>query len=384
MWAPNIVPMTAPPTLGQPGDRLGVWCLDRPLAPAPSGHWWRASHSKSGQAVLVLLYADPHDAGAVLLRMAGSVGQPWNHPDIAWPLDSGVNALNQPYVVMPCLGGQPLVAALGDASLRRRLEWVMQLCELLLLAQQEGLSLVELDPSLLWVGPQQQLRLHGLALVPEHADALQMGSLQGHIARAAQALQSPQAVPGAAGTPADQAYRVGRLMAWLVTGRWGTDGHEASSLAPSQTLLQWLTLRDEAREALGDLLRRTAAEDPAERPADLVVLGEAIESWLDDAGSVGSGAVPLDALPSAAPSPLPKTAAPDRPTVPTASPPPPPRSASPRPRKKSHAGPSTRTRRPKAAPAFEPATEVGRRIGLVLAVIVGAAALVAGLWSWWR
>lgn len=385
MWAPNIVPMTAPPTLGQPGDRLGVWCLDRPLAPAPSGHWWRASHSKSGQAVLVLLYADPHDAGAVLLRMAGSVGQPWNHPDIAWPLDSGVNALNQPYVVMPCLGGQPLVAALGDASLRRRLEWVMQLCELLLLAQQEGLSLVELDPSLLWVGPQQQLRLHGLALVPEHADALQMGSLQGHIARAAQALQSPQAVPGAAGTPADQAYRVGRLMAWLVTGRWGTDGHEASSLAPSQTLLQWLTLRDEAREALGDLLRRTAAEAPAERPADLVVLGEAIESWLDDAGSVGSGAVPLDALPSSSPAPAPAPAPRLSPAPTELADPPSGRGASTRPRAPSRSRSGSRsTRRPPAPPAFEPSSEVARRIGLALALIVGAAALVAGLWSWWR
>ena len=302
--------MNASETLGQPGDRLGVWRLDEPFAKAPSGHWWRASHTKSGQAVLLLIYADTADAGAVLLRMAGTDGHLWTHPDIAWPLDSGMNANQQPYVVLPLLAGTPLTEGLAAASLRRRLEWVVQLCELLLLAQQQGLSLVELDPSLLWVGPQQQLRLHALALLNVNSSAMQMGSLQGQICRAAQPMQSPQAVPGAAGTPADQAYRVGKLAGWLVTGRWRPDAD--GSLTPSQTLLQWLSLRTEARDALNALLVRAVADDPAERPQDLVALAEAVEAWLDDAGGLGSGAAPLDALPaptSASPTPAPASRA---------------------------------------------------------------------------
>lgn len=356
--------MIASETLGQPGDRLGVWRLDQPFAQAPSGHWWRASHNKSGQQVLLLIYADTADAGAVLLRMAGTDSHPWTHPDIAWPLDSGMNAQQQPYVVMPLLSGTPLTEGLAAASLRRRLEWIVQLCELLLLAQQHGLSLVELDPSLLWVGPQQQLRLHGLALVKAEASAMQMGSLQGQICRAAQALQSPQAVPGAAGSPADQAYRVGRLMGWLVTGRWHADAD--GSLTPSQTLLQWLSLRAESRDALNALLVRVVAEDPAERPKDLVALAEAVEAWLDDAGGMagGSGAAPLDALP---PSPAPQAVpAPRSLRAPVAQPkaPPAPEPAAP-------------ARAPREAPTPEPA-----RQGLVLVAlaVVGVALALAAYW----
>ncbi len=353
--------MIASETLGQPGDRLGVWRLDQPFARAPSGHWWRASHQKSGQQGLLLVYAEASDAGAVLLRMAGTEGQPWVHPDIAWPLDSGMNANQQPYVVMPLLSGTPLTEGLGDASLRRRLEWVMQLCELLLLAQQQGLSLVELDPSLLWIGPQQQLRLHALALVRTQSDALQLGGLQGQICRAAQPLQSPQTVPGAPGTPADQAYRVGKLAGWLVTGRWRPDAD--GSLTPSQTLLQWLSLKAESRDALNALLQRAVAEDPAQRPQDLVALAEAIEAWLDDAGGVSSssGTAPLDALPTAAP---PKAA-----TAPT-----------PRPLRAPVAPPTAKAA-PAAAPRSAPPGRPGWVWGLVLGLVV---AVGAGAWWWLR
>lgn len=358
--------MNASETLGQPGDRLGVWQLDAPFAKAPSGYWWRASHTKSGQAVLLLIYADTADAGAVLLRMAGTDGHLWTHPDIAWPLDSGMNAKQQPYVVMPLLAGTPLTEGLAAASLRRRLEWVVQLCELLLLAQQQGLSLVELDPSLLWVGPQQQLRLHALALLNVGNSAAQMGSLQGQICRAAQPMQSPQAVPGAAGTPADQAYRVGKLAGWLVTGRWRPDAD--GSLTPSQTLLQWLSLRTEARDALNALLVRAVADDPAERPQDLVALAEAVEAWLDDAGGLGSGAAPLDALPA----PAAPAAAPRALRAPVA-----------RPKAESAPAP-TASREPRAAPT--PATAPGRpglAPMLVAALVIVVVALAVAAY-WWK
>jgi hypothetical protein len=306
---------------------------------------------------LVLIYAETSDAGAVLLRMAGGEGQPWVHPDIAWPLDSGVNAYQHPYVVLPLLSGTPLTEGLGDASLRRRLEWVLQLCELLLLAEQQGLSLVELDPSLLWVGPQQQLRLHALALVRAEATAMQLGSLQGQICQAAQPLQSPEALPGAAGTPADQAFRVGRLMGWLVTGRWRADAD--GSLTPSQTLLQWLSLREESRDALSALLQRVVSKNLADRAPDLVTLAEWVEAWLDGAG--GSGAVPLDALPvpvaaaaAAKTSPKPLRAPVAKP-VPKAAP----------------------TAKPVAPPKLDPGT---RAIWLVAVVAVGVAVALMGYW----
>ena len=122
------------PALGA-GERLGVWRLQQHLGQVPSGHWWRVQHAKGTQTALALVYDRAEDAGAVLLRMAQSEGQPWLHPDVAWPLDSGLTAGGRPYVVMPALEGEPLMAAPASASLRRRLEWAMQLCELLLLAR---------------------------------------------------------------------------------------------------------------------------------------------------------------------------------------------------------------------------------------------------------
>lgn len=296
----------------QVGERLGVWRLQRALSAVPSGRWWRAVHGMSGQAALVLAYERAADAGAVLLRMAQAEGQAWTHPDIAWPLDSGLLPDGRPYVVMPLLEGEPLLQASASASLRRRLDWVMQLCELLLLARAHGLALVELDPSLLWVGPQQQLRLHGLALVPADAGALRMGSLQGQLSAAAQALQCPQSSLGAPGGAQAQVHAVGMLMCLLVNGRLPQEAGPKG--ATVQALSQWVSLNAASRAALDALLRDAVQSDPARRPADLTQLAAGIEAWLEQTGaSAGTGAGALQAAPADTAGGLT-----DPPTVPTA------------------------------------------------------------------
>lgn len=288
--------------LGQVGERLGVWRLEEAVAEAPSGQWWRASNASSNQAAWLLRYAQAADAGAVLLRMAAAEGQPWRHPDIAWPLDSGLTHTGHPYVVMPLLEGLPLLSQLGAVSLRRRMEWVVQLCELLLLARGHGLSMVEIDPSLLWLGPQQQLRLHALAMVRTDADAQSLGPLKGQISQAAQALQCPQARPGEPADAAAQTYSVGMLMGLLVTGRLpGSDTPVGEALHP---MGQWLALRAEARTALDALLHKAVHPDPSQRLPDLQTLAEAVEVWLDLSGGMVSGVGTLDTPPTSMPAPL--------------------------------------------------------------------------------
>jgi len=301
------------------GERLGVWRLQRPLCEVPSGQWWRAQHAMSQQPALVLVYARSADAGAVLLRVAQAEGQPWTHPDIAWPLDSGLTGDGRPYVVMPMLDGEPLLQAIANTSLRRRIDWVLQLCELLLLAQARGLALVELDPSLLWVGPQQQLRLHALALVRADAQALRLGSLQGQVSEAAQPFHCPVSLQGTPGGAQAQVYSVGMLMCLLVNGRLPNDALPAATTTV-QALTQWVSLTPTARAALDGLLRDSVQADPALRPADLGELGNAIEAWLEQTGaSAGTGAGVLAAAPvesepepesEAEPSPLTVPAAP--------------------------------------------------------------------------
>lgn len=298
------------------GERLGVWRLQRPLSDVPSGQWWRATHTMSPQGALVLVYSQAEDAGAVLLRVAQAEGQPWSHPDIAWPLDSGLTGDGRPYVVMPLLDGEPLLQAMASTSLRRRLDWVLQLCELLLLARAKGLALVELDPSLLWVGPQQQLRLHALALVRADAQALRLGSLSGQVSLAAQGLHCPLALQGQPGGAQAQVYSVGMLMCLLVNGRLPSEPAPVGGTV--QALTQWVSLGTAARAALDSLLRDAVQADPALRPRDLDQLASSIEAWLEQTGaSAGTGAGVLEA-PSgeplrpadAAPAPSPATPAP--------------------------------------------------------------------------
>jgi hypothetical protein len=291
------------------GERLGVWRLQRHETDVPSGAWWRASHSLGAQAALILVYSRSTDAGAVLLRMAQAEGEPWRHPDVAWPLDSGLTADGRPYVVMPPMEGEPLLAAMQNTSLRRRLDWALQLCELLLLARAKGLALLELDPSLLWVGPQQQLRLHALALVGTQTQALKLGTLEGQVSHSAQPLQCPVAAQGVPGSGHAQVYAVGRLMCLLVNGRLLAD--EAVEVSTTvQALSHWVSLSRGARAALDTLLRRAVSPEPGERPVDLDELGQAIEAWLAQTGAAAAtGAAPLESPASVnAPNPVVKPA----------------------------------------------------------------------------
>lgn len=343
------------------GERLGVWRLQRPLSALPSGRWWRAVHSKGGQSALVLVYQRPEDAGAVLLRMAHAEGQDWSHPDIAWPLDSGLTSDGRPYVVVPPLDGEPLLQATATASLRRRLDWVMQLCELLLLARSQGLALVELDPSLLWVGPQQQLRLIGLALVKADADALRMGSLQGQLSSAAQPLHCPAALHGKPGGAQAQVYSVGQLMCMLANGR--LLGDPGSGASPVQALSQWVSLSSSARAALDALLHDAVQADPARRPADLDQLGAAIEAWLEQTGaSAGTGA---GALSPAEPRPA-------------APPPEPPRREAPAPAPALHPAPPPPAPMPTTVPTVPTRSALPRWVLALLTVVALGLALAVG------
>ncbi|MBH9576646.1 hypothetical protein [Inhella proteolytica] len=365
----------------QAGDKLGVWRLEQALAEVPSGRWWLAQHSLSHQGAWVVVYARPEDAAAVLLRIAQTEGQPWQHPDITWPLDSGLTSEGRPYVVFPLSEGEPLLLAVRQASLRRRLEWVVQLCELLLMAETAGFGLVELDPSLLWVGPQQQLRLMALALVRADAKAQRMGSLQGQLCHAAQAMACPEAqarAPGVASSGAAQVYAVGMVTCLLVNGRLPQQAEPAN--APVQALSQWLALKPEAREALDELLRRATAADPKQRPADLGELAEAVEGWLDaSAGMASTEAAALDAVQrkQRAEAPTMRMPLDEAKTMPPAEPPssatlPPKRSA------KTLPPPKQPSNRPSAGPAPAPVAEP-EPPGRAALWWVGGAVVVAGL-----
>ncbi|MDT9000037.1 hypothetical protein RQP53_12245 [Paucibacter sp. APW11] len=264
------------------GERLGVWRIVAPLQAVASGHWYRAEHAlASDEQAAVLVYELPDDATTVLLRFADDhpgLAQ-LQHPDIALALDSGLTPRGQPYVVMQWLDGQPLLPAAMQLPLRKRLQLVLQLCELLQAVHEHGQVLRELDPGMLWLGPQQQMRLmaQGLAPMLPDGDAAEHG-----FSLAAQALISPELREGQHAHLASEAYAVGMLMCLLVNGRMpGMDAAIAAHIgAPVQSLAAWVSLRSSERLSLDAMLQKATAPDMLDRHVSVQVLADDIVAWL--------------------------------------------------------------------------------------------------------
>lgn len=264
------------------GERLGVWRIVAPLQPVASGRWYRAEHGlASDEQAAVLVYEQPEDAATVLLRFADD--HPGlhllQHIDIALPLDSGLTPQGHPYVVMQWLEGQPLLPAAMQLPLRKRLQMVLQLCELLQAVHEHGQVLRELDPSMLWMGPQQQMRLMAQGLAPMMPDS--EAAVHG-FSVAAQALISPELREGQPAHLASEAYAVGMLMCLLVNGR--LPGQEAGMAAhigaPVQSLAAWVSLRASERLSLDAMLQKATAPDMLDRHVSVQVLADDIAAWL--------------------------------------------------------------------------------------------------------
>lgn len=272
-------------------ERLGVWRLHEPVAAVTSGPWWRVEHVLGRQPALALRYEAPADAAAVMLRMSQSAGEPWRDARLAWPLDAGLSPDGRAYVVMPTQDGLPLLAALATASLRQRLGWVSQLASLLHEADERGLRLMELDPSLLWIDAQQTLRLQALALLPAQAAGQGLTPLQGARSSAAAALHGlPLHAPGSA---ADLVQALSRLLCLLVTGRLPGDAQPPR--APVTMVSDWLSLRASERSRLDALLDDLLHADAGAAPASPSALAARLEAWLtDDADAAADAADAAD------------------------------------------------------------------------------------------
>src|SRR6218665_743370 len=162
----TLPPPAAQPLLGE-GLALGVCRLRQALHGGDGGQWYRAEHALAADrnAAVLVMHRTERAAG-VMLRFADQAGDlgRLSHPDIAVPSDSGVTAAGQPYLIVDWAEGLPITVAAHSLPLRERLELVVRLCEALRAAHQQGWLLGEIDPSMLWVGPGNRLKLMGLGL----------------------------------------------------------------------------------------------------------------------------------------------------------------------------------------------------------------------------
>ncbi len=277
-----------PPAAAAPldeGQALGVWRLEKPLPDgeqAHAGQWYSAHHGRAAEQKAAVLVLDRSDQGAgVMLRYADQAGDlaSLQHPHIAVPSDSGVTPDAHPYLIIEGSHGEPLLPQLHQLSLRQRIELLVQLCEALRSAHQQGWLLAELDPAMIWLDADGNVRLMGLGLarIPDPTDPFDRGLSLG----AAPAFTAPERRDGAPPTLASEVYGLGAFARVLICG-WEDTPRGLAPLRGSSAD-QWPRLSERLQLQLDGLLRATMAESPELRTRGAEGLADELREWLGQA-----------------------------------------------------------------------------------------------------
>jgi serine/threonine-protein kinase len=283
MRMPNLT--LPPPAAAAPlheGQALGVWRLSRPLPDgeqAHAGQWYSAHHGLATEQRAAVLVLDRSDLGAgVMLRYADQAGDlaRLQHPHIAVPSDSGVTPDGHPYLIVEGEHGEPLLPRLPGLRLAERLQLLVQLCEALRSAHQQGWLLAELDPAMIWLGPEGAVRLMGLGLarIPDPTDPFDRGLSLG----AAPAFVAPERRSGQPPSLASEVYGLGAFARLLVCGWEDTPRGPAPLRGGAGD--HWPKLDTAQRLRLDALLSGAMAESPELRTRGAEGLADELRDWL--------------------------------------------------------------------------------------------------------
>lgn len=283
MRMPNV--KLPPPAAAAPldeGQALGVWRLEKPLPDgeqAHAGQWYSAHHGRATEQKAAVLVLDRSDLGAgVMLRYADQAGDlaKLQHPHIAVPSDSGVTPDAHPYLIIEGEHGAPLLPDLDALTLRERIQLLVQLCEALRSAHQQGWLLADLDPAMIWLDPERQVRLMGLGLarIPDPTDPFDRGLSLG----AAPAFVAPERRDGEPPSLASEVYGLGAFARLLVCG-WEDTPRGPAPLRGSAGDA-WPMLNEEQQVQLDAVLRAAMAESPELRTRGAEGLADELRGWL--------------------------------------------------------------------------------------------------------
>ncbi len=274
-----------PPAAAAPldeGQALGVWRLEKPLPDgeqAHAGQWYSAHHALATEQKAAVLVLDRSDQGAgVMLRYADQAGDlgKLQHRHIAVPSDSGVTPDAHPYLIVEGEHGEPLLPQLHQLSLRQRVELLVQLCEAMRSAHQQGWLLAEIDPAMIWLDPEGEVRLMGLGLtkIPDPTDPFDRGLSLG----ASAAFVAPERRNGEPPSLASEVYGLGALARVLICGWEDTP----KGLAPlrGSAADQWPMMKEAQQIKLDGLLRASMAESPELRTRGAEGLADELREWL--------------------------------------------------------------------------------------------------------
>ena len=296
MRMPNL--SLPPPAAAAPldeGQALGVWRLEKPLPDgeqAHAGQWYSAHHALATEQKAAVLVLDRSDQGAgVMLRYADQAGDlaKLQDPRIAVPSDSGVTPDAHPYLIVEGEHGEPLLPQLHNLGLRQRVELLVQLCEALRSAHQQGWLLAEIDPAMIWLGPEGGVRLMGLGLtkIPDPTDPFDRGLSLG----ASPAFVAPERRNGEPPSLASEVYGLGALARVLICGWEDTP----KGLAPRRGSAgdPWPMLKETQQIKLDAVLRSAMADSPELRMRGAESLADELREWLGLSPSRSAGSAGL-------------------------------------------------------------------------------------------
>lgn len=295
---PQSLPLLpTPPTVLSEGTALGVWRLGTALhvgAGGRGGQWYQARHALAAERACVVLVLPRNERSAgVLLRFGDQVGElgQLRHPAITVPTDSGVTAAGQPYLVLDWSDGQPILSACASLPLRERLLLLVQLCELLRSAHQQGWLLGELDPAMLWVDAEQHLTLMGLGLLPmpDPADPFERGSSLG----TTPGYRSLELMAGAPPSLSSEVYGLGALLCMLVDGRLPSE--RGAGVDDVSRAAAWPCLSALEQLSLNALLHKAASPLIGQRHASAEALADDLRAWLAGANHSALALTPMPA-----------------------------------------------------------------------------------------
>ena len=311
--APHDPAARVPAVLPAVGERLGVWRVATVLFECASGVWYRVEHGKAAaQTGLALVYRHESDAQAVLMRFAedSEALSRFQHPAYGAPLDSGLSPAGLPYLVVPAMEGAPLLRVAMALPLKRRMQLLLDLIEMLDAAHGHGLVLQELDPGTLWLSPAQQLHWLGQGLTPRDSQA------PAALVRAAEPLANARQRAGGRPDANSETHALGRLLGMLVNGRLprrdasaedGVEDEPEPGATPVASLQSWLSLTAAQRESLDQLLDRAMLDGRSF--TDRQLLAQAVRDWIavepaparPASGTGGPASAPMPLLPSPPP-----------------------------------------------------------------------------------
>lgn len=277
--------------------------LDR-IAVGGMGEVWRARDDVLGREVAVKVLKEEYtgDPGFVeRFRAEARHSAALTHPNIAGTYDYGEEE-HSTYLVMELVPGEPmsdLLAREGPLAPRRALDLLAQAARGLSAAHAVGVVHRDVKPGNLLVTPDGQVKVtdFGIARAVDAAPLTATGQVMG----TAQYL-APEQASGGPSTPASDVYALGVVAYEALTGSRPFDGGSQVAVALQHVNDPPPPLPDDVPAGVRELVERSLAKDPADRPADAGEFAEAAEAL---AAGTDLPAQPVTTPPTPPTAPLP-------------------------------------------------------------------------------